>query len=652
MVIAKSLDEFKVIAAMLRDAQASHGVVFNTRALRLTTQKVESRLGREGIGFLTKTLARLCKCFDQALAGNGSFDNVSTGFKPYAGTKLPRFLGEFFVTIFTPDGHLLPDPDALSVRIVRQLLSPYGKYKLPYTNRQEHEVLQAFKSSEEDLKNANEFFNSLKANYSTHNATAYRPKYHGQTIDFYRDSEGVIFRPIGDIIRDAKRALQRVFLSFDVRDIYPRHGPGAVATKQKHSGKFRWVNVCKRITDIYPLDEYFYASPGHVCDVYRDFNRVGTKDLSARVLLVPKDSRGPRLISCEPVDFQWIQQGLGSAIVRHVESHYLTKGRVNFTDQEVNRNKALTSSITGDYVTLDLKEASDRVHIDLVRLLFPDSLQESLEACRSLSTELPTGEVLRLNKFAPMGSALCFPILALTVWAILHGGAPNADIRKNIFVYGDDVIVPKAYASSAMTALELFGLKINHSKSCCSGLFRESCGMDAFKGTNVTPVRFRTVWTKSPSPDTYTSYISYANAFYDKGWHSTYRVICEMLASVFGAVPGEDMFLTCPSLRYSTSTDRSFAKRWNRHLQRWQYRVRDVSSVHHEESNVCGWQKLLRFFSESPTHKDNSNAERQMNFLIHRLGSQNGWEENLFPAPFSVSQYTNRKASMLVFRWR
>jgi hypothetical protein len=653
MVSNKSLDDIKIIiAAMLRDANASHGVVFNTRALRLTTQKVISRLGYEGVGFLTKTLPRLGKCFDQALSGACRFTCNLVGCKPYKDTELPKLFGEFYVTIFAKDGNLLQDPDAKSVRILRELFLAFSKYKLPYEAEQEREVLQAFKDAEVDLKNLQPFFKSIEESCDPTNPNNTRQRYHGQRIDFFRDAEGVLFRPIEDVVRNARKVLQRLFLSFDARDIYPRHGPGAVATKQRNSAKFRWLNVSKRITDLYPFDEYFCSSLGHVCDVYRDFNRVGSKDLSARVILVPKDSRGPRLISAEPVDFQWIQQGLSKAIVHHVESHTLTKGYVNFTDQNVNRNKALEGSITLDNVTLDLKEASDRVSHDLVRLLFPDTVFPYLDACRSLATELPTGEVLSLQKFAPMGSALCFPILALTIWALLHGAAPNADIRKSIYVYGDDVIVPKAYASCAMATLELFGLKINRNKSCCSGLFRESCGMDAFKGIDVTPVRFRTVWDKSPRPDAYTSYISYANAFYDRGWIHTYREICSRLYAVYGPVPGEDIsHKRYPSLRYSTSTERDFKTRWNSNLQRKEFKVYDVHSPSHLESNVCGWQKLLRFFSESASPRTDT-PSREGNILYPKGGTHGNAILDFSRAALSVSLYTDRRASVLVRRWR
>jgi hypothetical protein len=441
------------------------------------------------------------------------------------------------------------------------------------------------------------------------------------------------------VAREAKILLSDLFAFFDPMDIYPRHGPGAVATKQLPWAKFVWQNISERIHTVYSIDSYYYASLGHVVDRLDGYMHLGNVDLPARVILVPKDSRGPRLISCEPVDFQWIQQGLGNAIVRHVEQHRLTLDNVRFTDQEPNRNAALIGSISGRYATLDLNEASDRVSIGLVHLLFPSHLYRCLEACRSLSTELPSGEVLVLHKFAPMGSCLCFPILALSVWAILTASAPDTYTRERIYVYGDDVIVPTPFVETAISRLESFGLKINRDKSCTKGFFRESCGMDAYKGVNVTPVRLRTVWSSKPSPNSYTSWISYANSFYDRKYYVTYDYIVGMLRSVYGPIPGKDMHLACPSLNDVPLDARPKKSRVNKSLQRLEYLVWDVKATSVNKP-IDGWSMLLRYFSES---------------VGRPLEPEDPWKPRVQLSerrPFSVSQYTSRRASVLVRRWR
>lgn len=621
------LDESKIIAALLHDVHNAHGLVFNTQSLRRTLNKVQKRLSEEGIGFLTKTLPRLGKGFDKALAGVQPLIATNLGFKPQIDSELPRFLGEFINRVLRPDGTLLPQPCVLSVQVVRQVCYLFYKYKLAYSDEQELRVISAFKKTEEDISALRTYFQELEVSLKLSNLRRREP------------SER--FTPIG-VLREARRLLEKVFRRFDPMDIYPRHGPGVVATKQQLWGKYFWSNVCSRITDVYPFDAYFMASPGHVCDEWRSIDSVKSADLPARVILVPKDSRGPRLISCEPVDFQWIQQGLGRAIVEHVECHYLTRDNVHFTDQTPNQIGALWGSETGRYATLDLNEASDRVSADLVRLLFPQSVYTHLMACRSSSTQLPDASILPLSKFAPMGSCLCFPILALTIWAILTAAAPDRYTRERILVYGDDVIVPTAFAVNAMEQLESFGLKINRDKSCIGGLFRESCGKDAFKGIDVTPVRLRTVWSSLRSPDVYTSWIAYANSFYDRRYFKTSELITRELLRIYGPIPTTDMCLTCPSLREVPLEAKPLKRRWNPNLQRLEYHCLDVRSPSINKG-MSGWSMLLRYFAE-------------------KVGRPRSYPDGILPefdplsdsddGSFSVRQYTSRRASMLARRWR
>jgi len=577
----QSLDESKIIVAMLSDVWNQHGVVFNLSALAKTRKKVLARIDREGIGFLTKTMPRLGRAFDKALAGI-PLTAASHGFKTMAHSELPRFLGEFFSRILGPDGALLPNPCENSVKVVRQILYCFSKYKLPYSADQELSALQKFKQTDEGLQTVNEMASALYCD----------------TVDNKDWPTPALRRGSRrSVLHRARILLARLFARFDPKDIYPRNGPGAVAGKQKPWEKFRFNNVSANITNTYPRDEYFYSSLGHVCDAYKNFDSWTEEDHPARVILVQKDSRGPRLISAEPVDYQWIQQGLRSAIVRLVETHPLTRWNVFFTDQKPNQRGALLGSSTGRYATLDLNEASDRVSVGLVRLLFPSNVFECLMACRSSATVLPTGEVLKLHKFAPMGSSLCFPVMALTIWAILTAAAPNADARKSILVYGDDVIVPTAQAADAIEQLESCGLKINRDKSCTSGLFRESCGTDSFKGVDVTPVRFRTVWSESRSPEVYSSFIDYSNELYRRQYFNTYDLIAGNLFRIYGPIPGKALDLRAPSL-VEVPTEWKLRQRNNLGLQKLEFYVWDVSSPRSLHP-LPGWEMLLRYLSEN-----------------------------------------------------
>jgi hypothetical protein len=629
MVNNNSLEYSKVFNALLCDVQTLHSSVFSPSALRKTQNKVSSRIRTEGIGFLTKTLPRLGKHFDKVLAGHCLFDSTSIGFKSSKGSKLPIFIGELFNQVLACDGSVLQCADVACIKDIRQISYLFYKLETGYSPELEHEVIDKFIKTDHELKTISDVLSAMATQLDT-----YGPSTYSRVFPVH----------ISKTVRKARLILHRLFRTFDHTDIQPRHGPGTVSTRETLWGKYTWSQVSARITDVYPLDAYFYASLGHVCDSLPEINSVRDGESPAQVLLVPKDSRGPRLISCEPLDFQWIQQGLGRAIVRHVERHPLTRESVRFTDQEPNRMAAKFGSSSGRYATLDLNEASDRVSLGLVRLLFPEPVLTALLACRSLGTKLPDGTYMPLQKYAPMGSALCFPVLALSVWALLVSSLSVFDanfVENEVYVYGDDVIVPTRLVEHAMKTLESFGLKINRDKSCTKGFFRESCGLDAYKGTEVTPVRFRTPWSSHRCPESYTSWISYANSCYERGYSNCGDLIAVALCAMYGSIPEKACGLSAPSLVRVPEDCRPLRTRVNSFLQKKEYWVLDTCPAKAIKV-IDGWKMLLRYFVESlpPNYNQPYPQDDQKSSF---MGSRE---------PFSVSMYTYRRKMRIFRRWQ
>jgi len=631
MVPTKSLDYVNIITAMLYDVQTLHSDVFTEKARRLTSKKLEARSSAEGIGFLTKSLPRLGKAFDKALADHQPLNSKEHGFKTMSPKSvLPKLFGELFEQVLDHHGVVLPHADVQCIRTLRTILYSMYKLELKSSTKQEAAVIQKFVRTDEELATIDRALSSI-AN-SVHNTGLLRAT---------RDLKSPYW--FGQTIRQARRLLTRVFSDFDVHNIYPKHGPGAVSTKERLWNKYSWSVVPTRITDTYPLDQYYYCSHGHCCDHLKEILSLRSDENLAQVILVPKDSRGPRLISCEPLEFQWIQQGLGRAIAHHVERNHLTKWSVRFTDQRPNQLGALLGSQAGKYSTLDLNEASDRVSVGLVSLLFPEPLKGALMATRSLGTKLPDQQEIMLHKFAPMGSALCFPVLALTVWSLLVAGlrAFDADIlEEDVYVYGDDVIVPAQWAEHAMIILESFGLKINRDKSCTKGFFRESCGLDAYKGTDVTPVRFRTPWSSLRRPEVYTSWISYANSLHRRKFYRAYNLIVDRLIAVYDRIPDEACRISAPSLTVVPDLSSVPKRRWNKNLQKFEYHVFD-SVPTERNKEIDGWKMLLRYFSEA-----NSSTN------LHRSRTADAMHTESLKTPFSVRGYTLRKRNKLRRRWR
>lgn len=477
-----------------------------SKSLSRDIETLKSRTSREGLSFLTKTLPKLGKSFDESL-DSGVLSPPRAFSKCKGSGTIPAFMQGMFRMLFDSSGILTEDANSDVIRDIRQVLFLAYKYELPFSAVDESRVIESFIRTEDQVRN--HCLDSLDLS-----------------------SERAL---ISDILSD-----------FDPKDIVPRHGPGAVATGEKLEDKWTFGRLYSKIHQVYPYYDYFVVGGASEILDRREWYRGLKRETSgtAKVVLVPKDSRGPRLISCEPLEYQWIQQGLGRKLVSHLESNEVTSGRINFTDQSVNRDLALESSRHGQYCTIDLQDASDRVSLELVKRLFPENVYRCLEATRSTSTRLPDGSLIELKKFAPMGSALCFPVEAFVFWAISvvsvarRLNCPVRDAAPNVYVYGDDIVIPSAYYVSVESALESVGLKVNGPKCCSRGKFRESCGMDAYNGVCVTPTRISTRWSDEPSSGScLAAYSAYANQFADKGYHHLSSAIWDSLESVHGAMP-------------------------------------------------------------------------------------------------------------------
>lgn len=299
------------------------------------------------------------------------------------------------------------------------------------------------------------------------------------------------------LLDSARRHCQSVLYRFRGGEINPSHGPGAVTTC-----KDRWRHRYSTIDYLYPQSDWFslYFNREHCSQLEES---IDLDEISCKVIAVPKDSRGPRLICVHPAESIWIQQGIRRQLERAVSLYRHAKGpwphgHVRFDDQSVNGRIALLSSKSRRYATIDMKEASDRVSEPLVQVLF-GSQYKWFGCCRAQSYVVPRiGNIAnikgQLNCYAPMGNATTFPVQSLVFWAICVASLQRQRFHQPgaVFVFGDDIIIPSECAEGVIYDLETFGLIVNRTKSFWRGAFRESCGVEAFKGFDVTPVRWKT----------------------------------------------------------------------------------------------------------------------------------------------------------------
>jgi hypothetical protein len=199
-----------------------------------------------------------------------------------------------------------------------------------------------------------------------------------------------------------------------------------------------------------------------------------------KIAEVPKSLKSTRVVSAEPAQSMYAQHVVSHSL--DAVLHKVFAGHVFLHNQE-----AHNSYLHVDWArTIDLSDASDHVSCDLVSLLLP-SLWPILASVRSTHALFPDGDLVPLRTFAPMGSGVCFPILTIVGLAI------SALVSKTgcYSWYGDDGIVHADEFAETMEVQTACGLVVNTSKSCGHPLFRESCGLELFRGHNITPIYVR-----------------------------------------------------------------------------------------------------------------------------------------------------------------
>jgi hypothetical protein len=482
---------------------------YPSNSVELDLMKIRSRVAAEGISFLTKSLPSYRKNLDRLLCSPEGSTLQLPGLERRPGTAIPKLFGFLLEKILTETGEVRSDACPLAIKHYRTACDYLYKLSLPYDQQTSQGVIDSFVQTEAELQS--------------------------------------LALPVEDVVLTCARlTIARILSGFNVRDIIPKHGPGAVSTGENTAQKSVFKRIFGQLDREYPFTEYFMLGVSQVADQLDYIQGLDdSQEPTAKVVLVPKDSRGPRLISCEPLEIQYIQQGLRTSLYDLIEGHYITRGHVSFRDQSINQRLALKGSTTGRWATLDMKDASDRVSMQLVERLFADlPILTALRATRSSATRLPDGQIVQLCKYAPMGSALCFPIEALTFYALctavlrVHGGLTSRQASKLTFVYGDDIIVPSKYAQLVLQHLPKYGLKFNENKCCVSGLFRESCGVDAYRGVDVTPIRLRNTWSRSHGDARQlASYTTHGNALYEAGYWRAAEVIRRMVERQYGALP-------------------------------------------------------------------------------------------------------------------
>jgi hypothetical protein len=197
---------------------------------------------------------------------------------------------------------------------------------------------------------------------------------------------------------------------------------------------------------------------------------------------VAKNYKIDRTICIEPDLNMFVQKGVGAFLRQRLRA----KGGINLDSQDANREGARDLSLA----TIDFSMASDSVSQGLVRFLSPAFLLDWIQWTRSEFTVFPDKTLHRLSKVSSMGNGFTFELETAIFLSLARAVVPQCEWSR-ILVYGDDVLLPVAYADDYLQLCHKAGFTPNRDKTHTEGPFRESCGMHVHSGFDVTPFFIR-----------------------------------------------------------------------------------------------------------------------------------------------------------------
>lgn len=233
------------------------------------------------------------------------------------------------------------------------------------------------------------------------------------------------------------------------------------------------------------LRSFWPTSSASVDLVQRHLNNQGLRTSvqpcdTNRIAFVPKSWKTFRTIAAEPAGMIPYQLAIDVCFKRRLRYY-----GIDLQNQQLNADLARYASVMETYSTIDLQNASNSLSLAVVQDLFPPWVIDLLFLFRSPKYRFPgEKEEHRYSMWSSMGNGYTFPLETTLFLA-----AAKAVGSKNVAVYGDDIIIENHLDDKVIALLRHIGFQTNEEKSFTSGPFRESCGGNFYRGTDITPAR-------------------------------------------------------------------------------------------------------------------------------------------------------------------
>ncbi|DAD50840.1 RNA-directed RNA polymerase [ssRNA phage SRR5466727_9] len=645
-----------LLSALLTDVKRLEPDVRN---LNRDLKTIEARVKHEGIGFLTVAFSSYCDALDEGLAKREF--TCPPGFKTgrYA---LPRLFSGLLCEVFDEkSGHLKEKPNLAYLKILREILRLFKKLPLQSERDEllDRKAKDSFLLCDESISQTNwndryvrhiglvcnVILNQLEG-VDYENQIHFR---HGPGAVMEQYTANQKWYAVSErCVQEEQNTQLLARLGLDIIVPLPLfHTKGPL---QKGEGHMRVEDDEEHKVEPRSLgrapDE---SSVGHG-KAYSDNEKTDNAlwpTLSckqSRLVSVAKNSTSRRTITVEPVLLQYVQQSLNTVLRDNIRKCRIMRNSLDLTDQSHNQKLAMDGSRTGLWATIDLSSASDLLSLELVKLIFRNKPTFLDWLVSSRSTSYTDGKNSRiLRKYAGMGNATTFPVQSVTfaviaMAAILDavgrkptGGKRGSVVRASrlVRVYGDDIIVPAQYSQQVVNWLEHFGLRVNKRKSFTDykswwehqPCFRESCGVDAYGGVDVTPLYLRALPEKtsgepngrrvslSTDPSAIASCVATSNLAWARCLYTFSATLAqsveELLNKKLPMVPAKSS-----ALGWHSRIDSCNPTKWDPSLQRLLYRA-PVLKPTYRPDRLDGYAALFKFYhvpllGRGPRHLERS----------------------------------------------
>lgn len=617
-----------------------YGAIFHDYAVNYPDDHLEIRRDlshlislsqTKGIALFTILLPKLGKILDLALSsGRLSFSGEPLSRSRHPNSMVPRLFWGLWSRLFDDGGCLKYDIDPTAVFFLRELLLVGKKFKAdpdPSLPRGEKDYGCSPKFLFEETKEYHAVDSALPVPSPRWDSDGYFADDlgvdHLNDLHPHHSAQGELFERtihsdanVLDVVQRVADLISSSYGVFNPELWRFKHGPGAVSDSKTGSFKYKFPSWSSRLQGVFPYDMYGLSS--HTAYGDQDWYP-SEAEWPSKHIAVPKTHSGPRLIASEPTCHQWTQQCVRDFLyTRTSHRDHPLHGTIDFHDQEPSRMRALEGSRTGLYATIDLKSASDRVSTWLVERMFRrnSSLLSAFIATRSrylsnpIDKKLPS--LIKLRKFSSQGSALTFPVQSIIFAAICIGCGlhlrgiriptfRNVDqIARQVRVFGDDLIVPSNWVPLVVETLHSLFLKVNVSKTHSKGNFRESCGMDAYRGYDVTPAYIRSFYQES-APSATASLVVVSNNFFKKGlWHTANWIRSTLPKYFSDEIPVVSSRSGVPGWISFVGAQVKTRNRFNPNTHVWETLCMTLK-VKNKRVHQGGLPSLLQYFTEAPS---------------------------------------------------